>query len=204
MQDTIEGYILAGGESRRMGTDKSRLVLDGQSFVERIARELLVVASPIRVVGNMPHTQHDLQTTPDVYPRWGALGGVHAALSACSAKWALVVACDFPFLTSELFRRLASFRGEFDAVAPIQNDGIPQPLCTLYRVEPCLRVAEQLIKSGERKPVALLQSVRTRWVLFNELSKLEGAECFFDNINTPEDYARMSEKGLTKDDATMN
>jgi molybdopterin-guanine dinucleotide biosynthesis protein A len=204
MQDAIEGYILAGGESRRMGTDKSRLVLDGQSFVERIARELRVVASSIRVVGNMPHTQHNLQTTPDVYPRWGALGGVHAALSACSAMWALVVACDFPCVTSDLFRRLASVRGEFDAVAPIQDDGIPQPLCTLYRVEPCLRIAEQLIKSGERKPIALLQSVRTRWVLFNELSKLEGAECFFDNINTPEDYARLSEKGLTKDDATMS
>jgi molybdopterin-guanine dinucleotide biosynthesis protein A len=204
MQDAIEGYILAGGESRRMGTDKSRLVLDGQSFVERIARELLVVASSIKVVGNMPHTQLNLETTPDVYPRWGALGGVHAALSVCSAKWALVVACDFPFVTSELFRSLASVRGEFDAVAPIQDDGIPQPLCTLYRVEPCLRIAEQLIKSGERKPIALLQSVRTRWVLFNELSKLEGAKCFFDNINTPEDYARVSEKGLTKDDATMS
>lgn len=204
MQDAIEGYILAGGESRRMGTDKSRLVLDGQSFVERIARELLVVASSIKVVGNMPDTQLNLKTTPDVYPRWGALGGVHAALSVCSAKWALVVACDFPFVTSELFRSLAKVRGEFDAVAPIQDDGIPQPLCTLYRVEPCLRIAEQLIKSGERKPVALLQSVRTRWVLFNELSKLQDAECFFDNINTPEDYARVSEKGLTKDDATMN
>ena len=198
MQDAIEGFILAGGESRRMGTDKSRLVLDGQSFVERIARELRVVASSIRVVGNTPQTKLNLETTPDVYPRWGALGGVHAALSACSANWALVVACDFPFVTSELFRRLASVRGDFDAVAPIQDDGIPQPLCTLYRIEPCLRIAEQLIKSGERKPVALLQSVRTRWVLFNELSKLEGAECFFDNINTPEDYARVSEKGLTK------
>jgi molybdopterin-guanine dinucleotide biosynthesis protein A len=204
MQDAIEGYILAGGESRRMGTDKSRLLLDGQSFVERIARELLDVASSIRVVGSTAQTQLGLETTPDVYPRLGALGGVHAALSACSASWALVVACDFPFVTSELFRRLASVRNEFDAVAPIQNDDIPQPLCTLYRVEPCLRVAEQLIKSGERKPVALLQSVRTRWVLFKELSKLEGAECFFDNINTPEDYARVSEKGLTKGDATMS
>jgi molybdopterin-guanine dinucleotide biosynthesis protein A len=204
MHDAIEGYILAGGESRRMGTDKSRLVLDGQSFVDRIARELLEVTSSIRVVGSTAQTQLDLETTPDVYPRWGALGGVHAALSACSAKWALVVACDFPFVTSGLFRRLESVRDDFEAVAPIQKDEIPQPLCTLYRVEPCLRVAEQLIKSGERKPIALLQSVRTRWVLFNELSKLKGAECFFDNINTPEDYARVSEKGLTEDDATMS
>ena len=198
MPDAIEGFILAGGKSRRMGTDKSRLVLGGESFVERIARELSTVASSVRVVGdNMAELKLpiNVQVAPDVYPEWGALGGVHASLAACSATWALVVACDFPFVTNELFRSLASGRDAFEAVAPIQKDGIPQPLCSLYRVEPCLRLAEQLIRSGERKPIALLQSVRTRWVLFSELSRLEGADCFLDNINTPEDFARVSRKG---------
>jgi molybdopterin-guanine dinucleotide biosynthesis protein A len=184
-----------------MGSDKSQLVLDGQSFVERIAQQLQAVTSSIRVVGGdarkaEPDLPRDLKVAPDIFPEWGALGGVHAALAACSASWALVVACDFPLVTNELFRSLASVREGFEAVAPIQADGIPQPLCSLYRVEPCLRLAEQSIKSGERKPIALLQSVRTRWVLFSELSKLAGADCFFDNINTPEDYARVSRKGL--------
>ena len=212
MLDAVAGFILAGGESSRMGTEKSRLVLSGQSFVERIARELSGVTSSIKVVGdkvspaelklhlNLPI---DIQAAPDVYPKWGALGGVHAALSACSESWALVVACDFPFVTSELFASLASVREDFEAVAPIQEDGIPQPLCSFYRVEPCLRLAEQLIKSGERKPITLLQSVRTRWVLFNELNHLKGADCFFDNINTPEDYNRVKKKGLSIDDVAM-
>ena len=202
MKDAVEGFILAGGESQRMGTEKSRLDLGGQTFMELIARELAVVTSSIRVVGDKVFQDETrlpvgVQIAPDVFPRWGALGGVHAALSACSASWALVVACDFPFVSSELFGSLASVRDHFEAVAPIQEDGIPQPLCSLYRVDPCLRLAEQLIKSGERKPIALLQSVRTRWVLFSEISKLKGAECFFDNINTPEDYARVSRKGLS-------
>lgn len=197
MKDEVEGFILTGGESRRMGTEKSRLILGGQSFVERIARELSSVTPSIKLVGDKTSgAGTSLQVAPDIFPRWGALGGVHAALSACSARWALVVACDFPFATSELFAKLSSLREDFEAVAPIQNDGIPQPLCSLYRVEPCLRLAEQMIKSGERKPIALLQSVDTRWVLFTELSSLEGSKCFFDNINTPEDYARASKKGL--------
>jgi len=198
--DSLEGFILAGGESRRMGTDKPRLVLDGQSFVERIASEMHAVTPSVRIVGNLrPAPQPDdpltLPKVPDVYPDWGALGGVHAALSVCSAEWAMVVACDFPYVTSDLFLRLASVRKDFDAVAPIQSDDIPQPLCALYRVVPCLDRAEQLIKSGERKPIALLQSMRTRWVLFSELSDLDDAALFFDNINTPEDYARIVEKG---------
>lgn len=205
MPDAIEGFILAGGNSRRMGTDKSRLTISGQSFVERIAGELSAVTFSIKVVGNnlletASRQAAGLQTAPDVYPQWGALGGVHAALSACSASWALVVACDLPFVTGSLFSRLAGFRDDNEAVAPIQKDGIPQPLCSLYRVDTCLRVAEQLIKSGERKPVALLQSVRTRWISFSELSDLEGADGFFDNINTPEDFARVSRKGLNSDD----
>lgn len=197
MRDEIEGFILAGGKSQRMGTDKSRLLIAGQSFVERIAQQLIALTTSVRIIGAAPAPlEAKLETLADVYPEWGALGGVHAALSACSASWALVVACDFPCVTSELFAALASLREDFEAVAPIQKDGIPQPLCTLYRKEPCLSLADQLIKTRERKPIALLQSARTRWVMFSELGMLNGADYFFDNINTPEDYARVSKRGF--------
>jgi molybdopterin-guanine dinucleotide biosynthesis protein A len=182
-----------------MGTDKSRLLLDGESFVGRIARELSALTPSVSLVGNntspiqinVPINQARI---PDVYPHWGALGGVHASLSACSGSWALIVACDFPFATRDLFLHLASRREQFEAVAPIQSDLIPQPLCALYRVQACLGPAEHLIKSGERKPLALLQSVRTRWVSFSELADLKGAKHFFDNINTPEDYAQANKE----------
>ena len=201
MTDSIQGFILTGGGSRRMGKDKAGLVFEGQTFAERIARELLPITSSVKLVGTLPgsekakarlkaelQTHDELELVPDVYPAWGALGGVHTALAACTAPWAFVVACDFPFVTSELFQRLASLREDADAVAPVQHDEIPQPLCTLYRQAPCLDVATELIKSGERKPIALLQSVRTRWVSFSELSNLTDANHFFDNINTPEDH----------------
>ncbi|MGI9068539.1 MAG: molybdenum cofactor guanylyltransferase, partial [Pyrinomonadaceae bacterium] len=181
--DSIAGFILAGGESRRMGTHKAGLTLDGQSFVDRIAGELSEVTPSVTIVGSnaaalqLKHCCNPA-LVPDVYPQWGALGGVHSALATCSAKsaqWALIVACDFPFVTGELFVRLVDFREGFEAVAPIQSDSVPQPLCALYRVEPCLARAEELINSGERKPIALLQSVNTRWVLFSELADLEHA-----------------------------
>jgi molybdopterin-guanine dinucleotide biosynthesis protein A len=44
--------------------------------------------------------------------------------------------------------------------------------------------------------VALLQSVRTRWISFDELADLKGATHFFNNINTPEDYARLTNEGM--------
>ncbi len=203
MTDSIEGFILTGGASRRMGKDKATLLVHGETFVERIAQELAPLCPTVRLVGNVPPSGR-FETVTDVYSGWGALGGVHAALNACSAEWALVVACDFPSITTELFQHLASLSEDSAAVAPVQADGIPQPLCTLYRVEPCLGISTGLIESGERKPIALLQSVRTRWVSFSELSNLAGANHFFDNINTPEDYARLSAKGLSADEAAMS
>src|SRR5688572_16357829 len=188
---SIDGFILSGGQSRRMGRDKCELTLNGQTFVERISDRMAPVTSSITVVGRFAG-QPGISQVADVYPEWGALGGVHAALANCLSEWALVVACDFPFVTTNLFARMNELSAGSDAVAPVQADGVPQPLCTLYRVDPCLAQAEQLIKSGERKPIALLQSVRTRWIDFERLSDLEGSGSFFYNINTPEDYARIS------------
>jgi len=193
--ETIAAFILAGGASRRMGTDKSQLMLNGKSFVEHVAAALGKISREITVVGKPATASTRLRYVPDIYPNWGALGGVHAALASCDAAWCLIVACDFPFVTAELFDRLASLREGFEAVAPIQCDGIPQPLCSLYQTKSCLVRAEQLIKAGKRKPVALLQSVQTRWVPFTEIDDLPGAERFFDNINTAADYERIVAKG---------
>jgi molybdopterin-guanine dinucleotide biosynthesis protein A len=205
MMDSIEGFVLAGGASSRMGTDKAQLVLGGQTFIERIARALQSVASTVTVVGSNREGENDrvslnghtLPVVPDVFEKWGALGGLHAALSAARADWALVVACDLPFVTGELFLRLADLRADWDAVAPVQNDHRPQPLCAVYRTSTCRPIIEKLIKAGERRPLTLLQSVRTRWVTFEELAGLDGASQFFENVNTPEDYARAQRQGTS-------
>lgn len=189
----VEGFILTGGASSRMGKDKSRLQMEGQTFVQRIARELEQVSPKVSQVGRPEQAISELPLVLDVYHQWGALGGVHGALAACNAEWALIVACDLPQVTASLFNRLLNLRQGFDAVAPLQVDGRRQPLCAAYRVAACLPQAETLIESGERKPIALLQSVSTRWVQFIELADLPGAKDFFDNINTPQDYQRISQ-----------
>ncbi|MBD0324909.1 MAG: molybdenum cofactor guanylyltransferase [Pyrinomonadaceae bacterium] len=190
----IEGFILTGGKSSRMGTDKARLLLGTQSFPERIASALASVAWRVRFVGaQMEGSSRARPFVMDVHREWGALGGLHAALDACESEWAAVVACDLPFVSGELFVRLASLREKFEAVVPVQTDERVQPLCALYRKEPCLRRTEELIAAGERRPRVLLESVQTRRVAFSELADLPGAELFFTNVNTPEDYTRAKQ-----------
>ena len=185
--ESCQAFILAGGASSRMGTDKSQLLIERQTFAERIANTLRKITDSVTLVGrSVPDSA--LPTVPDVYPQWGALGGIHAALTACNREWAIVVACDLPFVTSELFEHLSSLRLDHEAVVPVQEDGRPQPLAALYRVEPCRQRATALIEAGRRRPLDLLTAVNTRWVAFDEIRNLDQAERFFVNINTPEDY----------------
>jgi len=190
VRDDIEGFILAGGASSRMGKDKGQLKLAGNTFVARINEAMLSIASSTSIVGAKEDcARFGLQVVPDVYAGWGALGGLHAALHACRARWALVVACDLPFASAELFTRLASLCGNFDAVVPVQMDARPQPLCALYRTAACRARAQELIEMQERRPRALLQAVNTRLVAWEELADLKDAAILLMNVNTPEDYA---------------
>ena len=193
----MEGFILAGGASSRMGEDKSRLSLGGLTFVESAASALRAVATRVSVVSSRPEAEtHGLRVIPDLRVGLGALGGLHAALSSCVAEWAAVVACDLPFVTGGLLARLASLRSDStDAVAPLQEDGRVQPLCALYRVRACLFEVEGMIRAGELRPRLLLSRVRSRPVAFEELRDLEGSARFFLNVNTPEDYARALGEG---------
>ena len=182
----MEAFILAGGASRRMGTDKSQLLIDRQTFADRIAETLSKVADSVTLVGGQGGS--NLPAVQDFYPQWGALGGLHAALAACQQEWAIVVACDLPFVTAELFSFLAGMRLDHDAVVPIQPDGRPQPLAALYRIDPCRQRASELIEAGRRRPLDLLEAVNTCWVEFDSLRYLAQSERFFVNINTPSDY----------------
>ena len=188
----VQGFILVGGASRRMGQDKAQLRLGSETMLERIADRLSAATTSVTLVGSpQAYEGHFLPNVPDIHENWGALGGIHAALSAAKTDWIIAIACDLPFVTRDLFERLKRFADDsFDAIAPLQPDGRPQPVCALYRRNTCLPEIEKLVSAGEHTPRALLSNVSTRYVAFAELSDLPGAENFFLNLNTPEDFER--------------
>jgi molybdopterin-guanine dinucleotide biosynthesis protein A len=201
----VEGFILVGGQSSRMGSDKSQLLFGGRTGVEHMAAALRPLTSKVRLVGARSE-RSGFENVPDTFAGWGALGGIHAAVAACKSEWAVIAACDLPLVSAELFARLWQLANQdppFDAIVPIQPDGRPQPLCAIYQRKPCLAAATGLIAQGEHKPRALLASVRTHWLNFDEISDLPGAQNFFLNVNAPNDYERarqiMAESSTGKD-----
>jgi molybdopterin-guanine dinucleotide biosynthesis protein A len=190
----VEGFILVGGASSRMGTDKSRLEINGRTTQRMIAGELEPVTCRVRVVGSTAET--DFENVPDLQERWGPLGGIQAALHACEAESCIILACDLPFVTSALFAFLLGCGEDMtDAIVPIQEDGRPQPLCAIYQREACLAATEMTIAAGQHSPRAMLEEIRVRYVPFENISHLPGSEHFFLNLNHPQDYELAKQLG---------
>ncbi|MDQ3063584.1 MAG: molybdenum cofactor guanylyltransferase [Acidobacteriota bacterium] len=201
--NNIEGFILAGGASRRMGRDKAKLRLEDKTFIDLAANALhKITGGKISVVGNLPfenlrvklpsNKTYELLVIADVQDKNSpaALVGLHAALIRAERNWAAVVACDLPFVTADLFERLAAFVAEedFDAVVPVQPDGTAQPLCAFYKCAACLLLIEEMLRGDDWSLRNFLKRINTRFIEFERLRDLPDSDFFFLNVNTPEDY----------------
>lgn len=183
----FQGFILVGGESRRMGRDKAQLRLGRRTFVERIAEALSGLTGEITLVGRNDNcAPYGMPIISDVYERWGPLGGIYTSLAHCASSWAVIIACDLPFVTAEFLRALSIHRENYDAVVPVQRDGQWQPLCGLYSRASCLPLARELIAAGERRPRALVRKARTCFV---PEESFHATGHLLMNVNTPEEYA---------------
>ena len=104
----VTGIVLAGGLSRRLGRDKAVEPIDGEPLISRVIRRLEDLTDEIVVVVNNSARGDQLPlpetaiVAVDIYPDSGSLGGIFSGLSAASNDWGFVVACDMPFLNSDL------------------------------------------------------------------------------------------------------
>ena len=199
--EKFDGYVLAGGKSQRMKTNKAFLKIGGETFLTRAVKSLsFTCKNRVKIVLNKVRT-NCIEIFPDkiphifdVYENRGALGGIHTALSDCQNEWAIVLAVDLPHVTSEVIENLSriAFKSkDFAAVVPIQTDGRPQPLCAAYCVKNCLPSLENLLEQTTCASVRdFLKLVPTRFVGQDELAANAGEDLFF-NVNRPSDFQTL-------------
>lgn len=192
----ISGFVLAGGKSSRMKTDKAFLKFDGETFLEHAFKTLAPLCKNVTIVINKNQKPKFEEAFPaldfvfDIYTMRGALGGIHAALKNCETKFALILAVDLPFVTVETLRKLTRISADFSAIVPRQPDGRLQPLCAVYRVSECLPELEELLKTDDSASAQyFLRLVSPKTVEADSLS--DNADVFF-NVNNSRDFASLS------------
>ena len=189
---TISVIILAGGESRRLGRDKSLLELDGQPLIARTVHTLTALSDDLVVVTNNATRYQGLalpaRYVPDEERGMGSLMGLYSGLKAIQHSHALAVACDMPFLNLPLLRYMLPLAQNYDVVIPKLGDFL-EPLHALYG-RACLPPMARLLAQGRRQILAFFPEVRTHYVAEAEIDRYDPLHLSFVNVNTPEEWAR--------------
>lgn len=202
----MNAFVLAGGQSTRMGRDKALLMLDGGTLIEHMLNKLRTVGLTPRICGSRPDLARFAEVVPDNFVQSGPLAGIEAALAVSDSDLNLFVPVDLPGIPPEFLVWLMARAETSHAVATIPrfSDRL-QPLCAVYsrRLPEGL---QQSLGAGHRK---VMDGIRASATALGESIDAFDMECvaatapaewplrpplaeWFRNINTPADYGVLN------------
>lgn len=185
--DSLAAVLLAGGKSRRMGTDKALITLRGETLVARAVRTLRSRCSPVVVVraDGQCLGALDACVITDAQPGQGPLvalaQGLRAVREAGVAR-AFVCAVDMPLMQPELIDELTVASGA--VVLARGDDGCDQFLAGIYDTDLCDTI-DELVKNGVRRLGALMDSVDMQRITITNPG-------WVVNVNTAEQWEALA------------
>ncbi len=186
----ISLVIQAGGRSSRMGRDKGLVELAGKPLIEWVIGRIHDLGDETIITTNAPadYAYLGLRMAIDAEPGAGALPGLLTALQAARGEFALVVACDMPFLNHELLAHQIAIAPNADVVVP-QWDDRYQTMHTVYRRDACLAAVSAALERGEKRMISFYGDLRVHAVPATTVARFDPEGHTFFNVNTPEDLA---------------
>jgi phospholipid/cholesterol/gamma-HCH transport system ATP-binding protein len=191
----VTAFVLAGGKSTRMGTDKAFVTLNGRSLLDRMLDVGRSVTADVRIIGDAQKFSQFAPTVEDVFQDCGPLGGIHAALRASPSELNLILAVDLPLVSTALLQYLitrAQSASGASATVPHAAGGW-QPLCAVYR-RGFADAAESALRSGHYKIDELFDVVKTQRIEEEELASAGFSPEIFRNLNTREEVEAATQK----------
>lgn len=190
MNRNLAVVIQAGGKSSRMGTDKGLVEIAGRPMIDYVIEQVADLADDVLITTNNinEYIQFGLRMVSDKEPGAGALPGLYTALSSAMGSFALVVACDMPFINRGLleYQVEKAFDTGADVIVP-EWEGRYQPMHAVYRKESCLAAVEKALSTGEAKMTSFYTGLNVVKIDAAEISKFSPTGKSFRNINTPAD-----------------
>ena len=195
-------FVLTGGKSERMGSDKALLRLPtGETLLERALGVGASVARETRIVGSREKYAAYAwagEIVEDMYPGQGPLAGIQAALKSSATEWNVVMAVDMPLVSGELLGWLIEQAKKSSAVVtvPRAKGGRYETLCAVYRREFAV-VAEAALREARNKIDPLYAQVKTRVLEPDEMKTAGFGPEHFENCNTKEELQKVLGAGAS-------
>jgi len=184
---SVEGFILAGGRSRRFGSDKALAVWRGRPLLAWALHALDQVGLSATVVAPEVEEYRSLASRflTSERPGLGPVEGVRAALETCQTPWALVLSVDMPWVDEGLLRSLLDVeRSRERVVCFVDSSGRRHPFPSLYRRTIVPLIEEQ----GPGESMQRLLDAASPCLLDSaELADAVDLDSALRNANRPED-----------------
>ena len=201
--------ILAGGNSLRLGAEKSLLEFEGKSLIcwtaeilSQAADEVIIVARDRRHAESLERIIFESNAyagsepppkaffTWDSIPGFGPVAGLEAGMKRARGRLAFATGCDLPFLKLEVVKRLfelADVMEGYEAAVPVQPNGFFEPLHSVYDREKMQIACKRALEKGERRIHVPLQELCVNHVSIDQLRPLDPDLLSFFNLNTRAD-----------------
>ena len=187
----VPAYILAGGQSRRFGSDKARAELRGEPLITRLSRQLEEFASEIIIVADRPDKYQNLglTTIADRLPGQGPLGGLETALAHTLDQhgpgWILLASCDLVEIQANWIQELTPDTNDKHRARAFRND-IWHPFPGLYHTD-VMTIVQEYLASPKASCQRLLSDPRTKTIPL----PLPANWPVVPQVNTPEELERL-------------
>lgn len=198
----ISGFVLAGGQSSRMGEDKALLEINGQSQLARslaLVKPLCEATTVIALKSRYSSLGLGVDIIEDAVEPCGPLGGILTGLRHSKYEYALFLACDLPLMTQKFLHYLigAALTEKPEVVVPVDATGEYEPLCALYSRK-CLPAVEASIAAQRFKVSLFYDSVeKLRVIGSGEIRHFSRDFKIFTNVNTPEELEAVRHLSFT-------
>jgi Molybdopterin-guanine dinucleotide biosynthesis protein A len=189
----FSGIVLAGGKSKRMGTDKRYVLLSGKSLLEISVDRLKGITDEILVVmGEKENLEvRDVRFVLDVEKNRGPMIGLFSGLCEMKNFYGLVTPVDNPLISNEFLSYLKEKAVGYDLVIPSWKRGI-EPLIAVYSKNAIPVMKQWIRKEKKLAPHLFIQelNLKVRFIEEEEIAEFGNPEILFFNINTEEDLRK--------------
>jgi|TARA_B100000315_G_scaffold150307_1_gene139004 molybdopterin-guanine dinucleotide biosynthesis protein A len=190
LKQDMTGVILAGGENRRFGSQKALAKINGKRVIERIITEMKEVFSNNIIIVNDEelYREFNLKTYPDLVKGKGPLVGIYTALHH-SSKDIFVTACDMPFVSASVIRKIVDRLKGYDAVIP-KHSGKLHFLHAAYSLK-CFDILKKKLAGGFLGLKDIVEDLNCN--IIEEFKFEDDHLSPFFNMNTPHDFSLVKD-----------
>lgn len=180
-------YILTGGNSTRMGTDKALQEYKSNSFLSYIITAVESLSLPFKLISSkVIHHQLGYNYILDIKKDKGPVSGITTALKNSLNEWNLILSCDTPLLQSSFLKwLLQNHSSKHDAtICLVKNKKMP--LTAIYNKN-CAPIFENHLQQDQLRVMDVIKNLNVKYI-----SVPTELQAQLANINTPEQLKKIS------------